>query len=763
MRSPLLAIFVCFLFASKVWAQEIAVRSGEHADFSRLVVDFPSSIGWSIEVEDRNVLITPSKSSVRYGLESVFRYIPRDRIVRLQGSDTTGALRIEMASDVKAEWFALSSGAAVIDFRFIPADAVESAHPTRIPSTVFPSIQTDYFPLFWENALETQETVNAPAPDTLPVGNTYEGGFEMPDPRIQQMEAELLAQLSRAAAQGLVEVDASPRQNKISESNTPKQNGSAVPDEGASATDAALAVTSQTSIDRATGTRGAQDTAHSVGLRCPPAEAFDVTSWADSAPPATLIGQARRALMQEFDRLDREQTLTLARIYAALGFGAEARNLLRASDFDDADTWSIMLVSAVTDGFAPDGALSIDFLVGCDGPVALWAFLAGNVERQTPIKWGAIQRAYSALPAHLRGLLGPSLVEKLMQHERFDIAHSIRDSLARIGSGVEASLSLVDAHVGEIRSNDGQIVEGLEAAIAEDGAASIPALLILIEDRLTNGEAVPARLTENAGAISFELGTTTEGLRLLRGHVLGLGSVGSFDQGFEALDRWPHTAEPELRNTTLEHMFEFILRIPYDTLFLQVYFRHRDHLENGDISDETRLALGQRLITQGLSEAARNIINPESYQTDEARALLARSALAEGDASSALSHLRGLEDESSLAMKAEAYQMLGLFGDATDIQLQRNEVSLAGSAAWLNGDWGTVGEVGSDTAKNFVRAFDLIGPDERLQDAEPITAANLIPKSYDLVQQSRAEREALDALLLDLDAEPQESFTSAER
>ncbi len=83
---------IAFLFitlvAGSAEAAVVTVKSGEHPDFSRLVLFLPRGADWQLEEAERAVTISlPDGAPHRFDLSGVFDLIPRDRIADLSQAD----------------------------------------------------------------------------------------------------------------------------------------------------------------------------------------------------------------------------------------------------------------------------------------------------------------------------------------------------------------------------------------------------------------------------------------------------------------------------------------------------------------------------------------------------------------------------------------------------------------------------------------------------------------------------------------------------
>lgn len=74
-------------------ADTIPVRSGEHGDFTRIVVDVPGGTGWELGREGAVYELRLDRRDADFELGRVFVAIPRDRVSDVAALPGGGGLR----------------------------------------------------------------------------------------------------------------------------------------------------------------------------------------------------------------------------------------------------------------------------------------------------------------------------------------------------------------------------------------------------------------------------------------------------------------------------------------------------------------------------------------------------------------------------------------------------------------------------------------------------------------------------------------------
>lgn len=749
---------VLMFLATHAAAEPILVRSGEHEDFSRLVVMTPAGAEWELDREAGGYRLTLALEEAEFLLDQVFRFIPRSRVQEIVPSKRPAGLLFKTAASISATAFQLDGGGIVLDFGEGPAvaerapemrGASEILEPPKEQVRTYPRVPINTLFFFDFSGVDTAlAAAVSPAPSILRDIPKAEGA------RIHEAEKGLIEQLGRAAAQGLLHVP-------LHRSSEPGEAASSPigerPDPASrnlgEVTDH-LAIRSQTAIDRDAGGKSGRSMSGLAGDGCPSEDTFDVASWIDETPASVQISAGRRDLFGEFDRAAPEDVLRLARTYIAFGFGAEARELVESFDLSGQDALAIGLMADVLSDRTPIAPFEVAQFANCDGAAALWAVLATSGDVPPPINLAALKRTYSALPAHFRGFIGERLVNRLIELGEDEAADSILASLERASPLERGAPEMMAA---QIQLASGQVEDAilrLEHVAGKDIYQSPRALALAIEQKVAHHEVVEPHLTETAAALAFELQADPLGAPLQRASALGLGSVGAFDAAFEAAGALSDFLDGGgLLDPTLADLFQMVARIELDPLFLKAYFRERQRIPQDGLTAETRLFLAERLVGLGFPRAAREALDQGTRALARGRRVLARAALSERDGPAALAYLSGLEGDAEDRLRAGAFMLVADYPAAMALYHRLGAQDQARQAAWLAGSWGDVFQSGREEEKAFLRAFEVAegAPHSASPDASDqggvATASGTLSRAQSLLESSAAEREALDRLL----------------
>lgn len=711
-RSLAASLLVCLL-AVPAFAQDIPVRSGEHGNFTRLALDIPADLVWRLEqVEADQVTLHFERDGLRFDTSAVFDRIDQSRIRTLAPSAAGDALQIDLSCPCVADAFTLQGRMLVLDIlpgtftptpQTVEAPAEKPAQRRGETAGLFdirvgqnPGIGPDPSgsPLLPSFMPMQREALTAPAPEP-----------ELEPGRFEQMLAE---QLATAATDGLLKPAVRDHRRAA-----PIQDGHALPI--GTLADPPGGAHLPASVEAALAGRDPDDLQTHVrigGIACVSASDLDVASWGSETTLDELIPELRSRLYGEFDRLDEEIMLAMARAYINIGFGAEARALLDLAQGRNEPV--LMALAAIVDGRA-DRTGVFAGQTSCDGPAALWA-VAGSttLPESAQIDANAVLRAFEELPLQLRELLGPNLATRLAEEGLPDAARGVISRLARATGDHSDDMRFSEARISQLEGavEDAQALLGEIAARPGPNAAE--AVAASIEIATEYGSPIGTRMTDLSAAYSTELRDTDQGPDLWLANIRALAANAQYEEAFTALQENPEYPE-ETRAKAVTDSLEILTDHAADPSFLKQTVGNPGRFD-GLAEPAAALAVSGRLLQIGLPDAARAWLEFEGIDraARDTRLLNARIHLARGEPEEAEIGLIGLQGEDVLRLRAEARRMMGDFEYARNAFETLGETSRAESAAWLAGDWAALeaqgGTLGAAAALADSSPLDLGGP-----------------------------------------------------
>lgn len=708
------------LLASPAAAQAVRVTSGQHDGFVRLALAVPDGAGWQLgRTADGYEL--QLDGAQRFDVSRVFQRIGRERLAAIWADPASGNLRLRIDCACYAIPFQYRPDVLVIDLRdgtppasssfelalngavfgpLVPRAVREPPRPRNRP------IRPE--PYDW-TALALQ-AMRPAAPSSA--DNTSlvppQRQTELPDIDSDQgqLAASLLRQLSQGVAEGVIEL------RQTLPASLPAIGGTA-----------ALA---QIRIETSPGRldRVAPAPVAAKGEVCPTDDSLAVQNWMTDAPVALQLAQSRMGLVGEFDRPAPQTVVSATQFLLALGFGAEAQQLITTYpvDLPAAALWNSMAY-IIDDRVDPEPAFS--GLAACDNAAALWAILGTpGPDRGDALAKGAIIRGFTELPAHLRRLLGPRLVERLIHHDQRDLAETITTALRRIPGDADAASELARANLA-LANADPATAEAISQRVSsQSGPMEADAVIALIEARTAQHLPISAEQVLTVEALLRERTGSADVAPLARALVLARAGASDFDGAFAAL--------PASRQTEAE-LWEMLWRGGSDDQFLI------HAVGRGPSSAATPVAqrISMRLAALGLGKSA---VLWLSASTDTSSEDGARAALAEADGRGALRLLAGAEGQDASALRAQALSLLGDHAGAAAAYAEAGMKTEATASQLRARDWA---ELAADGPEALRAAANLA--------IQPATTASenagALGHARDLVGSSGTARADLERLL----------------
>ena len=582
-RAILFAVLA--LVATHASTEPVRVRSGEHADFSRLVLIFQSPVAWSVATLENGHTITFDREGLEPDLSSIFDLIPRDRIADVRFEPERRRLFVETACPCPVTVFEAGRGILAIDIgdpdpaamaaaraqsaaaepsppppANASLDGLRLAVPTpriAVPLALGPRLSTDRaaaepLPAEADPApLSATDTVPMPA-DTADAPPTEPSGPELPDAFRERLSQEF----SRASSAGLIDA-ARPAQTPDTVAPIDRTGSSE-----ASGLENQPQIRISNALD---GTAPTDATGPSAALCKAAKTSLETLKTADD--PIKALAEAQAELVDEAGRLSPSAARLLVATYVAVGFGTEALRLLETveQDIDPTEAQILRTAAEVLDS-QPGDRDALTSLGQCGGAAALWALAAADeADRPTIPDQTDMLTAFSELSTPLQLLLGPAVIETLERSDAGEPAAILvrQLDLVRVGVGL-----------GPLRpaagSNDAAPMVDTVPVGAE--MAEARALLIDLRADIEAARAPAIESIELALGYAEELRGSPLGADLLDaaalGHVLG----GRAEIAFTLLDRLAESASPEAQKTTFVRLVQRVAADSDDAQFLGTIF-----------------------------------------------------------------------------------------------------------------------------------------------------------------------------------------------
>ena len=734
----LLVLIAGLLAAASVQAEAVKVTSGDHPDFTRIVIEYPGTVDWTVgRTTDGYELRLPG-GPAQYDLSKVFDLIGKDRLAAIWADPANGALHFGIACACFAMPFEFRPGTVVIDIRNgsppkgssfelaldggTAPDLVAKPviRPVGRPRAAGPLQVYDW----------TAAIVEAPPGRSVLASAEIALNLDAPQEvttDLEPLRQSLIEQLSRGASEGIVDM-AKPK----------------VPIESAAGVgNPSVAIHRDgppNLVIRQKGEAGAPLSA--AGADCIPDEKLDVAAWAEESPVSEQFGSALSGLTGEFDRPDPDAVSRATRFYLNLGFGAEARAILRAfpTEPEDEAIWQSM--ARILDG-EPDPNPVFAGMAACETSAALWAILADpEVVSVGQVEKAAILRGFSALPIHLRQQVGPTMVDRFLAMKDFVTATALRDAVLRGSAEPGPEIELMEAAIENASGSPAASEARLEALTAQSGPTTPDALVALIIQRAEHGQDVSFEQVQAIEEYAKERQDSEDHDKFQLALTLAHGASGDFEKAFANLPETPEAAEV---------LWQVLAASGKDSALL-------DHAVLGEGQSPPHAARGaatliaQRMVTLGLADQAARWL---TLADDIPRLLAARVALGQGDPTRALTLLDDEATPSADEIRIDAYHQLGDETAIAALYAAREMPEEKWSAVTRMRDWGRLSADGPEVWK--AAATVLLGPQsagtggqsapDAVADTQTEPPAGPLEESQRLVDQSVEARQAISALL----------------
>ncbi len=765
-----LVAFFVLLLGSAVKAAEIVVEAGEHADFSRLVLQLPKAGDWSFGKVAEGYELRLQSAENRFDFSQIFQKIPKTRIAAVTSS-AGDRVRLAVDCNCHADAFEIRNGRIVLDIKDgPPSPGSVFEQPLKDPAAAVEAEIVAMEPLLPPSMPEprlrdSKPPVTRPAPDefvpievelpapaasadrnvskTVPIsldsqvlplfgfGSSPLGGLEPgADARLDLLEEALILQLGRASAQGLIQVapgTAIPRRSPAADTASARApaDASDQPPEVIDTPSQHFRI--ETAQDRAAPPKSRESMTNFEGGECLSDTHFDVAAWGPKDRGYGLSIAMDRSVLGEFDVPLEAEVEAAVRHYVHLGFGVEAKALLSAftAKIDRADIlWQL---ADIVDDPGSGRAVALRTQISCDTTAALWAVLSlPALQRGEPVAAAAVLQNFSGFPIHLRQHLGPELAERFLEAGDPATATSIRNMITRNSAVPAAGAGLLQARIDAELGKAEASLEQLRKVVSEGGPDAAEALVELIDAKFDAGQTVDPLTSQLAEAFAYESRGTEIGRRLTLTAIRGMIASLRLEAAFEAISDAEKDKEltPEEAAELLGKAHLSNAKDSTNVEFLRLLQRFGNPQDSPEIRP-ARLAAATRLLDLGFSGHVRAMLASGQQPPDnEDKGLLARAALLEKKADIALSYLVGLSDDSVKGLRARALEMADHPAEAAELYEDGGQSTDAARAAWKSGDWEMIAALGTDRQRS---AADLFAAPPLADPAEEKAAADTLP------------------------------------
>ncbi|MEW2919019.1 hypothetical protein AB1A64_18285 [Ruegeria sp. ANG10] len=638
------------LGASGAAAQNLTVRSGEHEGYTRLVVQVPQDTDWILKQTKNGARLNVALKDVTYRTGSVFQRLTQNRLAAISQAEPGEALELEFGCDCVATAFLFKSTMIVVDIApgtFLPPLTSD------IPAPVLPKTPKTI------KTTGPEQTIDALA---LPLLNLNANGFE------DQLSTRLL----QGADRGIIDLNIAPVGPRTSNGNQSLY----VP------ADVELNVQVTSILDGLNGLLGPDVPKVERRPPCISSAELAFDSWSDERPFPEQAAQLRSELYQEFDTIDKDSALKLAKLYAHSGFGAEAIRALDLLGERSLETEHIAAIARVLDVGPRIEDNPFQGLQRCEGDAAMWAALSeGHLQGDANLT--AIEQSFARLPDHLRRHVGPALSGILVDGNELEAARRILRSVDRVKTQTSANVAQAKAKVaaaeGDSPRTEALLTEAIEAS---DATLEAPlALARLVDKRWLERGAISPQELDLAESYTVEFRRSDIGPLMQQTHMVALSLSQEFDASLDLAAELSEDAElADALNRTVVILTE---RADDATFLRRVLILSHKHSQN--LTTDTAIAVADRLAKLGFSRQAYALAKrpQDRLRRGERARLRARAALLDQRPHQAMLELDDDQTDAAIVLRAEALIAADDFAAAGDLMRNSGREDKANRLFWL--------------------------------------------------------------------------------
>lgn len=791
------AFVVTMMVAIPAQAETIVARSGEHDGFSRLVMRLPDNANWSLKQSGTTATLKIDSPAAVFDTSQVFSRIPRTRLQSLRQAGAGTPLRIQLGCDCEIKSYVQKDGYLVIDIRDGQTDQSYSSTTGVLPLGTLTGAAGYRFNLTPSQVQATRMELNLAAALAGRVASDERSLHSLPTPIVNEPEPEIHAPVTLPGPVAALQQEAKTEQHETtlptvnllldldetaraatvnaSEHRLLQQIGRATNqglldlvmtevNGGGAPTVVAplgtqgrpmnpldhLAVT--TAVDRDMGLMPQHNQNSTLQTHCIRTRDLAVYNWGEETSFADQIGPLRSGLFKEFDHIDLNTVLSLAKTYLYFGFGAEARTMLDMLPPGAAHADTLAAMAVLMDGEHLPITHPFAGQQACDGDAAFWAALADG-ELKNNANAEAIQQTLGRMPVHLRVHLGPAISTLFAGSGDQHMASAALRSVDRTGVEQVPDINLAQAAIADMTGDTETVAKELTEELAERTENAPRALIDLIALSYKERKALSPDLPELVASYELEIRDSELGADLRQAEVTALSLTGHFSDAFEALTDLTEHDGPIARSVAIEPVMTLLTERADDVTFLQYALIFTEQATAKEAAPVAEM-MTRRLLDLGFSQQAQSMLMKLSLEpADETRRLMmAEAALGLDLPHRALVELMGLDSPESNRLRAQALWRNGEFGRAGEYLLAEEETEAAARGFWHSenleaiapSEDGQFSQVAEVTAELDVRAQD---PGEMT----PLAHARA------LVESSVGTRDSIEALLRGVSHDPEDA------
>lgn len=743
----IVTVGVFLLCHSIAIAEPIAVRSGEHRNFTRLVMPLPNGSDWSLKNETGVSKLAVSNFDDGFDLTSAFAIIPRTRLRALVARG--GELELQLTCECRVNAFLERDEFIVIDIFDGPPIKQSITEPVEF--SALPGTRFSYGDLLWNRP---ENEITGPSIDGRQAFSDPERNImsdDQPTVDSEQIVTETREQLLRAftnaASNGIVQTNIEDI-DRLSPSQS-QDSGLAIFDSSETVQPATVPPAAQIRITNSKDVPDQNTTPvlNLEGAVCPSSSIVNVAAWGEGSNIGSQIADSNSVLFDELGRISEQAALERAKLYVYFGFGAEALQTLNlVSGLTEENPHLVDLSNIMEHGYAKNPR-SLHRFTNCPSELALWAILtAKEIAPSQAIDASAAVLALRALPPHLKNFLGKGLADRLLAFGDLENASIAIRSFESLDQRDHETSSMAHAKAAKLRNNPEQSSKIIEDIVTKNTAEAPQALVAAINESIRKGAMIDAETALLAESYAFEYRNSDLGPEMLRSFILAAAKSGQFSKALDVIadqDRMSNLAKETVSEVS-SFVFSELAQIASDAEFISSFFGDFEAAQE-NIDPATTVEVASRMLEMGFADNALTLVDelPTGFQSPQLSMLRAETLVVSGHFEQALSQISEVDDNKAAELRAEILEKMGNSKDAARYYNDADMPERAASAIWLSEDWATL----------VPEEEPIFGPITELSNAinlEIDVDQNMLSRSEEAIEASENARLALQNTLSNL-------------
>jgi hypothetical protein len=753
-RLFLSGLFLNLLLTAAAAAQTVTLRSGEHPDFTRIVLTLPERSAWSLSENRNEAVLNLEGGPYSFDTSSVFKRISGRRLASVKPTGNGSGLTLGLACSCEVSGFWHSEKMLVLDIKEIaaspnrpqPEERRSSSSGSNVgrkanfrsePSSAAVDLMISSLPVFPEEQ-PTSLLLEAKAADVREAD------------ALKETRDRLVKQLGRAATQGLLTPRSphdQPNQKLEKPASAAVRHQEEAEPKTAEFDDAKPQINlhAQTSMDQAFLSGLFHSIEPTPETACLSNDLVNVQTWSTDGPFWSQVSTLRSEMTNASDKLDATVLRDLAKLYIYFGFGAEAIQTLNMVSSSELEIRVLNAMANVLEYGASDQSNILQGQLHCEPDVLLWSLLATpTLPEGEQIDTDSALLAFQALPYHLRQYLGPELSGRFRAAGRDNVADQFLKATSRNPQSATPALLVERAISHADKGGHDKAIKSLEDVVATGAEPSAKALVKMVEYKLQTNEPISFEIAQLAEAYAKENSDLPISNELRWAQIMALASSGAFESAFGLLKEFEDKLSTN-RPNLVSDVFGLLAENSDDMQFL----RHTLSYQAGDVPPPTSAfvanALAERLLDLGFPDIAHEFTLAEvpNNLRRERAVLNAKISLALGQPRKAEVELLGLRGDDVNLLRARARSMAGEHSAAGELYISAQDAKAALREKWLAEEWQDLGE-SEDPA--LAQLASVLSGKEAVQ-ADISENSGELAKNRQMLEESVVMRETIQGLL----------------